>query len=501
MFISVVYNRFFLMVIFLLLLSCKEETENPFKGNNPNIPVYIQAPDENSSSAELHNYATTQWGKGNYEQALRFFTIAYEKANKENDYQQKAQLLNNIGLTYWKLGDLRLALDNYKEAGSLAEKYNLNDLLALTYTNRSLILREEEAYKSAKIISSKAIEILKEKGISRDLAIVYNNHGQIFKEQGEMDSAKIYYQKALSIYDTIDYKDGKSATSHNLAEIYTYYESKEKAIYFAYKALELGLKSESAVRISEGYKSVSDVFKHFSVLDSALIYYHRYTEFQEEQFKKNSANKLLELQTNLGYELQKLKIENLEKEQKLSRNRMWMILGGILILGLVLFLFLYKRNASVELKKQQLQKDLEYSQNVLQIKQEELKSYILDLSEKNNRINELQNELSKLSVSNSNEMKIAELLNSKILTDEDWEKFKSKFNSIYPFFIPKIKLLETNITEAETRYLVLHHLNLSPKEMASVLGISAASIHTCKMRLKRKLQQEDYDSVEEFVSE
>lgn len=464
------------------------------------MPVYNHVPDDSSPTGELHNYATIQWEKGNYEQALHFFTIAYEKAGKKNDHQRKAQLLNNIGLTYWKLGDTRIAMDSYEEAGSLAEKYGPKELLALTYTNRSLILREEEAYKSAKSMSSKAIDILKEKGVSRDLAIAYNNHGQIFKEQLEMDSAKIYYQKALFIYDTIEYKDGKSATYGNLAEVYSHQRLKDKAVISAKNALELGLESESAVRISEGYKRLSDVFNDFGMIDSAFFYHCKYADFQQEQFKKNSADKLLEYQTNLGYELQKLKIENLEKERKLSQNRMWMILGTILIVSLILVLFLYKRSAKVELKKRQLQKDLEYSQNILQIKQEELKSYILDLSEKNTRINELQDKLNKIPVSNS-EIKIVELLNSKILTDEDWEKFKAKFNHIYPYFIPKIKQLKTNISEAETRYLVLHHLNLSPKEMAGVLGVSPTSIHTCKMRLKKKLQEENYDSVEEFLDQ
>lgn len=486
--------------ICLLTVNCKDNVTDPSKGNNPDIPVYTQIPDENSPTGKLHNYATLQWEKGNYEQALRFFTVAYEKANKNNDHQLKAKLLNNIGLTYWKLGDTRIALESYEKAGSLADKYGLKELLALTYTNRSLILKEEEAYKTAKSLNLKAIEILKEKGNSRDLAITYNNHGQIFKQQSEMDLAKIYYQKALSIYDKIDYKDGKSATYGNLAEVYSHQKLKEKAIYSGRKALELGLKSESAVRISEGYKKLSEVFSDFAVIDSAFFYHRKYADFQEEQFKKNSANTLLEYQSNLGYELQKLKIENLEKEKRLSRNRRWMIFGAILIVSLIIILLLYRRSARVELKKQQLEKDLEYSQNILQIKQEELASNILDLSEKNNRVNELQDELSKLSVYSSDETKIAELLNLKILTDDDWEKFKFKFHAIYPHFIPKIKLLKTSITEAEIRYLVLHHLNLSPKEMANVLGISTTSIYTYKMRLKKKLSEKDYSSVEDLFS-
>lgn len=492
------YKKFFLLIICLSVINCKDKSEYSLTENSSIIPVFNHIPDENSPKEELHNYASMQWERGNYQQALNFFTIAYKKANLENDHKLKAKLLNNIGLTYWKLGDNKIALESYQESASLAEKYNLKTLLALTYTNQALIFREEEAYKTAKSLNMKAIEILLIDGNSRDLAISYNNHGQIFKQQSKMDSAKIYYHRALSIYDTIDYPDGMSATYGNLAEVYSHQNLKDKAVFSARKALDLGLKSKSAVRISEGYKRLSDVFRNFSMIDSAFFYHQKYAEFQEEQFKKNSENKLAEYQTHLAYELKNLKIENLEKEQKLAQNKMWMILGAILILSLVLILLLYKKSVTAQMKKKELEKHLEHSQNIINVKQEELKSYIIDLADKSNKVNELQEELSKLT--NSNATKIAELMNSKILTDEDWGKFKAKFNVIYPHLIVKIRQLKTNITEAETRYLVLHHLSLSPKEMANVLGISTASIHTCKMRLKRKLQDENYDSVEAFLS-
>src|SRR5690606_14582080 len=105
------------------------------------------------------------------------------------------------------------------------------------------------------------------------------------------------------------------------------------------------------------------------------------------------------------------------------------------------------------------------------------------------------------SESDKNEIQVAQLLNQKILTDEDWEKFKTKFSAIYPEFLAKFKLMKTSFTEAEIRLMVLLRLKLSGKEMAATLGISPQSVRVTKMRLKKKLQEENYDSVEDFLAE
>ena len=94
---------------------------------------------------------------------------------------------------------------------------------------------------------------------------------------------------------------------------------------------------------------------------------------------------------------------------------------------------------------------------------------------------------------------MAQLLEQKILTDDDWEKFKVKFNSIYPDFFSRIKESHINLTEAEIRIMVLMRLELNGKDMANILGISPQSVRVCKMRLKKKLLKEDYNSVEEFL--
>lgn len=494
-------ERFYWIFLLFVLVGCGPEIQNKnavdqsLNKEDYNLPV----PGKNASIDELNNYATAQWAKDNYQEALEYFSIAYQKAKQQNNETQIANILNNLGLVHWRLGDNRSAMDCYKESNRLAEKLNLKRLMGLTFTNQALIQKEEENYEEASANNEKAIRIFRELNHPRDLAISYNNQGQIFKNQEKNDSALQNYLKAINLYNKSDFKDGMAATYYNLAEIYSRTGEKQKAVSSAIKSLDLGLESESKVRISEGYSKLGETYERFHEPDSALKYQKKYAEFEKEILIANQSEKLIEEQAKLGNEVKNLRIQNLEKEKIIAQNQLWLIIVSILIIILFVSLIVYRRISKIQLNRKKLELELENSQKILQVKKKELRTYIVDLSQKNLLINDLQQELTKQS--DENEIQVAQLLNQKILTDDDWEKFKMKFNAIYPEFLPKIKLLQTSITEAEIRLLVLLRLKLSGKEMAATLGISPQSVRVTKMRLKKKLQEENYDSVEDYLAE
>lgn len=490
----------FLYVLFFT--SCKNETRTGYTREEYFIDTDSAAyiiPHENASLKEIIRYASHQWRIGNYDEALHFFSNAYEQAKKEDDETEMALILNNLGLIYWSLDDDESSMEYYKESAKLAEKLNMNRLLGLTYTNRGLVLRKQKKYDEALNHNNKAVDIFKESANSRDLAISYNNQGQIFKVQEKMDSALYYYQKALEIYQTIRFNDGMSATYHNLSEVYSFNGLKEQSLNAAYLSLETALLSESKVRISEAYKKLSVLYEYFNEIDSALYYQQKYADYRIETLMTTYSKELAKSQTKMKTEIKNLRISNLEKENMIAVNRMWLTIITFIMVILIIAFGAYRHFYKSKLKKQQLELELKNSNNIIRIKEKELKSYISDLSKKNELIGKLQNQLSKEIPSDEQTTKIAQLLNQRILTDEDWSFFKSKFNVIYPYFFAQIKQLDIHLTEAEVRFLVLFKLNLSGKEMANMLGISQQSVRAFKMRMKKKLNLKGYETVEDFV--
>ena len=72
--------------------------------------------------------------------------------------------------------------------------------------------------------------------------------------------------------------------------------------------------------------------------------------------------------------------------------------------------------------------------------------------------------------------KMSELLSAKLVTDESWTEFKKKFDAVYPDFITKITMNFGKLTPTETRLACLIKLQISNKDIASMLGISTDSV-------------------------
>lgn len=480
----------FLMLLLFLLGGCREDNAN--KKNT------IQKTVVNNTDL-LTNLGNEQWRMGNYQEALKYFTQAYNQLKSTGNEQQTATLLNNLGLVHWRLENNTSAMECYNEAAQLAEKLDMQRLLGLTCTNRSLILKEQRNFTEAFKYNNKAIAIFKALKEPRDLAIAYNNQGQIYRFNKQPEQALVYYNLSLKECQKINYAEGMATAYQNLSTIYITKANPEKAYDNAHKSLALSLKLDSKVRISEAYRELSRIHDRFSRPDSALYYFKKYYDREKELMDANQSEILSRYQAKLGVEVKNLRIQNLQNERQIANNRLWFIAVAILIAMLITAFFLYRYFSRMHFKKRQLETELKNSLKIIAVKEQELKTYIIDLSKKNSIIGNLQADNAVTIIKDTEDDEVAHLLGQKILTDEDWRTFKIRFSSIYPHFFVRISESHIIITEAEIRILVLMRLNLKSKDMANILGISPQSVRVCKMRLKKKLLTQDYETVEDFL--
>ena len=131
---------------------------------------------------------------------------------------------------------------------------------------------------------------------------------------------------------------------------------------------------------------------------------------------------------------------------------------------------------------------------------EQLRLFTENIVEKTALIEKLEEQASKKEASAEQQGIISELSRQTILTEEDWEKFKALFETIYPGFFIKLKQNFANISVAEQRMAALIRLSLTSKEMASMLGISVDSVHKTRQRLRQRLQLTSDSSLKEMVS-
>jgi len=150
------------------------------------------------------------------------------------------------------------------------------------------------------------------------------------------------------------------------------------------------------------------------------------------------------------------------------------------------------------------EKQEEMYKKEIAFKKKELASQTLHLVQKNTFIQELKENLEK--IKKSPELfkvefrRLVMLLKKESAEDKDWEVFKSYFSEVHNNFDNKIKAIAKDITEKEIRLASFLRMNLSTKEIASMLNVLPDSVLKSKYRLKKKLELSKEDDLTQFLN-
>ena len=144
------------------------------------------------------------------------------------------------------------------------------------------------------------------------------------------------------------------------------------------------------------------------------------------------------------------------------------------------------------LKNQQLQQDIE-------ARNRELAISTMSMINKNTTLNKLKSELVKSNQDNQTIEPALSIIDKALKNDEDWEFFEKAFNHADKKFFKRIKEKHPSLTPNDLRLCVYLRLNLSSKEIAPLLNISARSVEIKRYRLRKKLDLERDVNLSEYV--
>jgi len=82
---------------------------------------------------------------------------------------------------------------------------------------------------------------------------------------------------------------------------------------------------------------------------------------------------------------------------------------------------------------------------------------------------------------------------------EAWKNFEVYFNNVHPNFFSNLLSKFPDLTPAEIKLASLIHLQLSTKEISSIIFISADSVKTARNRLRKKLNLSPDDNLTAFL--
>jgi len=234
--------------------------------------------------------------------------------------------------------------------------------------------------------------------------------------------------------------------------------------------------------------------------DSAFYYNNLYASINDSLEKVVATSSLAISKARLNDELSRYNIQNLNKERRsqlLLRN---IIIVGIVLLSLFMLLIINRKRLKTKMKMEKAEQEKLLIEQEVVSARAQLEMFTANILEKTNLIEKLELKAKDKQASSEQQTIISELSRQTILTEDDWQKFKSLFEKIYPGFFINLKNKFHDITIAEQRMASLIRLHLTTRQMASMLGISVDSVHKTRQRLRQRLQLSNDAGLEEIIA-
>ncbi len=153
-----------------------------------------------------------------------------------------------------------------------------------------------------------------------------------------------------------------------------------------------------------------------------------------------------------------------------------------------------------KIRTEQLQADLAS-------KSRELANSAMNLVYKNELLQKISEEMGQLKDSSGKKLaddqlrKIQKVIDEGMNDDRDWNIFESSFNEAHENFFKKLKADHPDLVPNDLKLCAYLRMNMSSKEMASLLNISLRGVEIRRYRLRKKLNLDHDKNLVEFLIE
>lgn len=491
--------------------------------------------------------------------SLELLTQVKTVAEEHHWHKQLFLAINNIGANYYMMLDYGEALNNYLSAYTIAIKYLAEDQEMIVLNNIAVLYLKDHQYDKAEEYVIKAYQIAKSTNIKTRVAMYAINVGIVANAQGKSAEALKYIEEARQLLedkpgllehanialadnyllsgnldDAASIAEGIIQNGKNISNKIPAYvilskvnESRgyhQKAITFCNSALAAEPTIEDKImiyeRLAELYAKTNQYPRAISAKDSLLKAHEELNDIKNGRLFETNRVK---------FEIQNYQNESLKNLEKIkSERRIFFIIMSVAVLILlviawavrisfikdkqkkeILRLELEKRNSDNLLLEKQLREnetiallEEERLKNEIEIRNRKLAAKALHLSHRNEIIEDIIESLGKLPEISGNDKLMMHLqeLKSQLKSDAEWEDFLTHFEEVNSGILTTIKQKHPALNSNDIRFLSYVYINLSTKEISSLLNITPEACRKRKERILRKLELPDDTDLFDYIS-
>lgn len=433
--------------------------------------------------------------EGRFKEAQRMFLNIVAFYENNHLYEKLGSVYDKIGSMYEEQGELEMALFNFDKSIELQKQYPDCQQILGTYINYARAFVNMGRPEQALAQVQKGMEIEEEeKTLYSPLFLV---KGRIFNETGDYKEAEKHLLTAIEYSKRTGYVRGEIMAHQLLAknklDQKDYAPAKEEAI----TALGLFESHNIPERQQKAnlFQLLARIERNLQNYKAGLAYALKAKKISDSLYQQKTVSTIAELQTIYESEKKERIIRLLEAKNKTARFQI--LLAIVIGIALLITVSLYfcisnkrraeKRNLEVESIKRELQN---FATLIIE-KNSFMTNTIEKLREMGRKVraSESKKEISTL---------IDSLYHNVNLTWDD-QHLTKRIDQVNSGFFTELELQVGKLTKNEKRIASLVQMELSNKEIGSILSINSRSVAQARYRLKKKTNLGPDESLAEYL--
>lgn len=374
--------------------------------------------------------------------------------------------------------------------------------------------REEEGYQALR----KAYDLTTRNLYEHDAVYLDDKMTTVFTlsfaylVRGEGQLAKPYLEEYHSYILQNSEVPKDHATSYgNLAYCAFLLEDFDAAYAYYDQSLAISIKHGYADVSYVTYKDLSDTYLADGNMHQAIRYLNKHYVLKDSLQGINVQESLNSLKVEHETVLKEQEIIRLNQQNQLQRQKMLLYTSGLLVVGLIsLFIIGYlllknkQRKEKAELSAQQQKLKLTNAQQELEYKTQDITRMALEISKKHDFAEQLLGQLNSFerhiqATAQKDWRSFEHKIRDHLQITEEQQVFKENIEQINQAFYTSLSAEFPSLSVKEKDFCSYLRLGLSNKEISVLRGVTTDAVRMRRHRLRKKLNLDSKQDVEEFL--
>ena len=484
----------------------KTDYDNALKTIEANLIQYSQPVDSTVIMMLLAVKGRICMRQTRYKEGFEATLEAINIAEKIGDEDNKAIITGTLASLYHYTGNKQKSIALTKQSLKHYKKVNDKRLIALALNDIGNSNYVIENYDIALKYLEESLPISKEMKLHSLAGITLFNIGKTYIRKGDIEKGIDYLKKSIHYSQNISHHPlSESWALKKLGDVYTEeLNMPEKALPYLNRAIVLADSIGNKDDLFQAFRDRSEAYVALGLHKKALEDHKIYKSINDSVYNMEKSMEIERLKTEFETKekeqqiaFQKNEIDQLEQKAEISKLQKFLLGGGLLFSLAVVGFGFYGFREKIKRNKAEKEK----LDNELAFKKKELTTHALHLAKKNEVLENLKQQAQELKSQQSigGYQHLIRTIDYDLQDDNNWENFSNYFQQVHKDFNSKIKQHYPTISASELRFLSLVKMNLSSKEIASILNISNEGIKKARYRVRKKLELDANESLEDLI--